>query len=103
MGLEEDRAIARKIRTLLKAHPKGLIITEISQRLGINQNSAAKYLEILLFTGQVEVRSIGMAKIYTVSQRVPLSGLLRFAREQIVDKFFEQKTVLCHVLRVRDF
>ncbi len=84
MGLEEDRAIARKIRTLLKAHPKGLIITEISQRLGINRNSAAKYLEILLFTGQVEVRQIGMAKIYTVSQRVPLSGLLRFAREQIV-------------------
>ncbi len=84
MGLEEDRAIARKIRTLLKAHPKGLIITEISQRLGINRNSAAKYLEILLFTGQVEVRQIGMAKIYTVSQRVSLSGLLRFAREQIV-------------------
>lgn len=84
MSLEEDRAIARKIRTLLKAHPKGLIITEISQRLGINRNSAAKYLEILLFTGQVEVRQIGMAKIYTVSQRVSLSGLLRFAREQIV-------------------
>jgi len=84
MGLEEDRAIARKIRTLLKAYPKGLIITEISQRLGINRNSAAKYLEILLFTGQVEVRQIGMAKIYTVSQRVPLSGLLRFAHEQIV-------------------
>ena len=84
MGLEEDRAIARKIRTLLKAHPKGLIITEIAQRLGINRNSAAKYLEILLFTGQVEIRQIGMAKIYTVSQRVPLSGLLRFAREQIV-------------------
>lgn len=84
MSLEEDRAIARKIRTLLKAHPKGLIITEISQRLEINRNSASKYLEILLFTGQVEVRQIGMAKIYTVSQRVPLSGLLRFAREQIV-------------------
>ena len=84
MGLEEDRAIARKIRTLLKAHPKGLIITEIAQRLGINRNSAAKYLEILLFTGQVEIRQIGMAKIYTVSQRVSLSGLLRFAREQIV-------------------
>lgn len=84
MGLEEDRAIARKIRTLLKARPKGLIITEIAQQLGINRNSAAKYLEILLFTGQVEVRQIGMAKIYTVSQRVPLSGLLRFAREQIV-------------------
>lgn len=84
MSLDEDRAIARKIRTLLKAHPKGLIITEISQRLGINRNSAAKYLEILLFTGQVEVRQIGMAKIYTSSQRVSLSGLLRFAREQIV-------------------
>ena len=84
MGLDEDRAIARKIRTLLKARPKGLIITEIAQQLGINRNSAAKYLEILLFTGQVEIRQIGMAKVYTVSQRVPLSGLLRFAREQIV-------------------
>jgi PAS domain S-box-containing protein len=84
MSLDEDRAIARKIRTLLKAHPKGLIISDIAQRLGINRNSAAKYLEILLFTGQVEVRQIGMAKIYAASQRVPLSGLLRFAQDQII-------------------
>ena len=84
MGLEEDRAVVRKIRTLLKAHPKGLIITEIAQRLKVNRNSAAKYLEILLFTGQVEVRQIGMAKIYSASQRVSLSGLLQFAQEQIL-------------------
>ncbi len=50
MGLDEDRAVVRKIRTLLKAHPKGLIITEIAQRLKVNRNSAAKYLEILLVT-----------------------------------------------------
>ena len=84
MGLDEDRAVVRKIRTLLKAHPKGLIITEIAQRLKVNRNSAAKYLEILLFTGQVEVRQIGMAKVYSVSQRVSLSGLLQFAQEQIL-------------------
>ena len=84
MGLDEDRAVVRKIRTLLKTHPKGLIITEIAQRLKVNRNSAAKYLEILLFTGQVEVRQIGMAKVYSASQRVSLSGLLQFAQEQIL-------------------
>lgn len=84
MGLDEDRAVVQKIRTLLKAHPKGLIITEIARQLRVNRNSAAKYLEILLFTGQVEVRQIGMAKVYSASQRVSLSGLLQFAQEQIL-------------------
>lgn len=84
MTLEEDRAAYKRIRTLLKSHHKGLIITEIARKLSLNRNSVAKYLEIMLITGQVEVRVIGMAKVYTLSQRVPLSAMLGFSSDLIM-------------------
>jgi predicted transcriptional regulator len=50
--LEEN--IITRIKILLQPHPKGLTITEISSRLKMNRNSVAKYLEVLLISGQVE-------------------------------------------------
>lgn len=84
MTLEEDRTAYKRIKTLLKFYHKGLIITEIARKLSLNRNSVAKYLEILLITGQVEVRVIGMAKVYTLSQRVPLSAMLGFSSDLIL-------------------
>jgi PAS domain S-box-containing protein len=79
-----DEGKITKIKRLLKAKPKGLTITDISQVLKINRNSVAKYLEILLITGQVEMRAYGNAKVYYLSQRVPFSAMLRFASELIL-------------------
>jgi PAS domain S-box-containing protein len=82
MILDEDKIT--KIKRLLKTRPKGLTISDISQVLKINRNSVAKYLEILLITGQVEMRAYGNAKVYYLSQRVPFSAMLRFASELIL-------------------
>lgn len=82
MILDEDKIT--KIKRLLKTRPKGLTISDISQGLKINRNSVAKYLEILLITGQVEMRAYGNAKVYYLSQRVPFSAMLRFASELIL-------------------
>lgn len=79
-----DQEKITRIKRLLKSRPKGLTISDISQILKLNRNSVAKYLEILLITGQVEMRLYGNAKVYYLSQRVPISSMLKFATELIL-------------------
>lgn len=73
----------RKIYTQLKFHPKGLTISDISRKLRMNRNSVAKYLEILLVEGRVEVEHHGAAKVYYPSHRVPISAMLSFSSDLI--------------------
>lgn len=80
----EDGEFLSRIRVLLKIHPRGLTISEISQRLKCNRNSVAKYLEILQISGAVEMQQMGAAKVYYLSQRIPLSNLLGFTKEGIL-------------------
>ena len=82
MILDQDNM--NRIKKLLKSRPKGLTISDIAQILKLNRNSAAKYLEILLITGQVEMKPFGNAKVYYLSQRVPISSMLKFATELIM-------------------
>ncbi|NYT16828.1 MAG: PAS domain S-box protein [Methanomicrobiales archaeon] len=79
-----DQEKITRIKRLLKARPKGLTISDISHNLKINRNSVAKYLEILLITGQVEMRMYGNAKVYYLSNRVPISSMLKFTNELIL-------------------
>lgn len=91
MILDQEKII--RIKKLLKSRPKGLTISDISQVLKVNRNSIAKYLEILLITGQVEMRLYGNAKVYYLSQRVPVSSMLKFASELILVLDNEMKVV----------
>ncbi|MBP1928788.1 PAS domain S-box-containing protein [Methanolinea mesophila] len=84
-----DQEKITRIKRFLKSRPKGLTISDISSALKINRNSVAKYLEILLITGQVEVKIFGNAKVYYLSSRVPISSMLRFASELILVLDFE--------------
>jgi len=49
-----------------------------------NKNTIGRYLDILLVSGQVDMRSYGMAKVFTLSQRVPLSAMLSYSKELIM-------------------
>ena len=82
MILEQEN-IAR-IKNLLKFKPKGLSISDISHNLKMNRNSVAKYLDLLLVSGQVEMRNYGTAKIYFLSHRVPLSAMLSFSSDLVI-------------------
>jgi two-component sensor histidine kinase/PAS domain-containing protein len=75
-GLEE-------IKELLRQEPHGLSILEISRELGIGRNVAAKYMSMLHAAGQVEVRRVAAAKIYTLAHRVPVSALLGLTTDLI--------------------
>ncbi len=78
------KEISLQIKNLLKEHPQGLRITDIIKKVKINRNTAGRYLENMLVSGQVEMRRFGMAKIYTLSQRVPLSALLSISSELVI-------------------
>lgn len=74
----------RKIREILKQIPQGMSVTEIARALGKNKHSVGRYLDILRVSGHVEMRNYGMAKVFTLSQRIPLSALLSFPSEMIM-------------------
>jgi PAS domain S-box-containing protein len=82
MGLKKE--ISDQIKDLLQKNPQGLSITEIVRAININRNTAGRYLENLLVSGQVELRHFGMAKIYRLSQRVPLSAVLSISAESVI-------------------
>ncbi|MFA5414530.1 MAG: PAS domain S-box protein [Methanoregula sp.] len=77
-------SITTQIKDALKKHPQGLSITDLVALVDINRNTAGRYLDSLLIAGQVEMRQFGMAKIYRLSQRVPVSAVLSISSELIM-------------------
>lgn len=73
-----------RIRSLLKIHPKGLTIEEVSQKLSLNRATAAKYLNSLVMSGQADLRNLGPAKLFSLTQRLPLTNLLSLASDLIL-------------------
>jgi PAS domain S-box-containing protein len=50
----------------------------------INRNLVAKYLDMLLIAGQVDMQIMGAAKVFFLSRRVPVSALLEFSSDLVI-------------------
>lgn len=72
------------IKDLLGQNPEGMSVTEIAKALKKNKNTTGRYLDILLISGQVDMRTYGMAKVFTLSKRVPLSAVLSYSKDLIM-------------------
>jgi len=72
-----------KILARLKANPRGMSVTDLSRDLAINRNTASRYLDMLLISGEVEMRTYGKAKVFYPSQRVPLSAMINFSSDGV--------------------
>jgi len=92
--IEKD-SISR-IKVLLKAHPKGLTITDISSKLKINRNSVSKYLEVLLISGQVETLSYGTAHVFFLTHRIPISAMLSISSHLVLTLDESNKVLFCN-------
>ena len=79
-----SREITAQIKDVLAKNPQGLNITDIVREIHINRNTAGRYLDKLLISGQVEMRHFGMAKIYALAHRVPISAVLSISSEFIM-------------------
>jgi PAS domain S-box-containing protein len=79
-----DQEKVDKIKRVLKWHQRGMTITDLASEMKINRNLVAKYLDMLLIAGQVEMQVIGAAKVFFLSRRVPISALLEFSSDLVV-------------------
>ncbi|WFN33780.1 PAS domain S-box protein [Methanogenium sp. S4BF] len=64
-----------QIRELLEKSPTGMTITEISATLGMHRNTTAKYLDMLVATGEIDRKRMGPAKAYFPARRMPAGAL----------------------------
>jgi len=90
------KEIAGKIKVLLEKNPQGLSITDIVKVVKISRNTAGRYLENLLVSGQVEMRRFGMSKIYLRSQRIPLSAVLSISSDLVVQLDSSQRIIFAN-------
>jgi len=72
------------IKDILRQNPEGMSVTDIAKALNKNKNTTGRYLDILLISGQVDMRTYGMAKVFTLSLRVPLSAVLSYSKDLIM-------------------
>ncbi|MDD1671162.1 MAG: PAS domain S-box protein, partial [Methanomicrobiales archaeon] len=82
-----------RIKALLKTHPRGLSITNLSSITGMNRNLIAKYLDMLVISGQVEIQQYGPAKVYFLSQRVPVTAMIEITSDLVMVLDQERKIV----------
>ena len=83
MGILDQEKVD-KIKRLLKWHQRGMTISDLASEMKINRNLVAKYLDMLLIAGQVEMQVIGAAKVFFLSRRVPISALLEFSSDLVI-------------------
>jgi PAS domain S-box-containing protein len=72
------------IRQHLLEHPQGLTQSDLSRDLKINRVSLAKYLATMVAYGELECRTIGKAKLYTLTKRLPLESILWHTEDHVI-------------------
>lgn len=88
-----EQELLDRILNILKFKPKGMTITEISHVTSIHRNSIAKYLQVLLASGKVDVQLVGNAKVYTTSRRLPITSMLQCSTDLIILLNEERKII----------
>ncbi|HTY52758.1 MAG TPA: PAS domain S-box protein [Methanomicrobiales archaeon] len=86
-----------RIKGLLKTHPRGLSITNLASITGLNRNLIAKYLDMLVISGQVEVQQYGPAKVFFPSQRIPVTAMIEISSDLVM--VLDQDRKIAHVNR----
>jgi PAS domain S-box-containing protein len=79
-----SRQVVEQIKDLLRQNPQGLSITDIARTVNINRNTAGRYLDKLLLSGKVEMHHFGMAKLFRLSERLPVSAVLSISSELVL-------------------
>lgn len=72
------------IEQLLQENPRGMTVSELALELSMSRNTIGKYLELMFLSGKVEIRTVGKAKLYYLAQRVPVTQLLNYSSDAVV-------------------
>ncbi len=79
-----DQERINRIKQSLKWHPRGMTISDIKTQVKMNRNLVAKYLDMLLISGHVEMQIVGAAKVYYIARTVPVSAILEFSSDLVI-------------------
>jgi PAS domain S-box-containing protein len=79
-----DEVHYRDIIELLRDAQKGLSIEEISKKVNLSRITTAKYLNSLFVSGQVNMRKVGPAKLFTLTTRLPAEQILSQSPDPIL-------------------
>jgi PAS domain S-box-containing protein len=82
--MEIDRDVLTGIKDVLKNNPRGMSVIEISGEIHRNRQSVAKYMEMLVMSGHVDVHNFGASKVFYLTQRLPISALLNLTSGFII-------------------
>jgi len=81
--MDQFRDEIHTIHEILKNANQGMSITDIARAMKKNNHSVGRYLDNMLMSGQVEMRTYGKAKVYTLSTRVPLDTIIGYTEDLI--------------------
>ncbi len=73
-----------RILDILKENPRGMSVSDIAAEIGLNRNTVSRYLDMLLISGQADMKTYGKAKVFYLSQRLPVSAMLDFSSDLVV-------------------
>ncbi|BBL66994.1 hypothetical protein MchiMG62_01750 [Methanoculleus chikugoensis] len=59
-------------------------VSDLAAAVGINRNTVSRYLDVLLVSGQAEMETYGKAKVFYLSQRVPIAAMLNFSSDLVL-------------------
>lgn len=68
-------------------------VRQIADAIEMNRISVARYLDVLLTSGKVDMVRYGQAKLYYISHRVPVSALLDFSSDYVIILGSNQKII----------
>ena len=91
-----DQEKVDRIKKILKGHSRGITITDLATKMEMNRNLIAKYLDILLISGQVDMQVIGASKVYFLTHRVPISSILEYSTDMLI--IFDQEKNIIQVI-----
>ncbi|HUT39207.1 MAG TPA: PAS domain S-box protein [Methanoregula sp.] len=88
-----DQEKVDRLKQILKWHSRGITISDLATKMEMNRNLVAKYLDILLVSGHVEMQVMGAAKVYFLSHRVPISSMLEYSNDMLIILNYERKII----------
>jgi PAS domain S-box-containing protein len=79
-----DRKKVEALKKVFGRYPDGATISALAVRTKMNRNLIAKYLQLLVSSGFLEMKSVGSARVYSISNRVPVQALIDYSSDLIV-------------------
>jgi PAS domain S-box-containing protein len=78
-GLDLGQDAVELIKEVLKNNPRGMTVTEISRKIGMNGQSTGRQLDVLAAAGHVDVKTFGRSKVFYLSQRIPVMAMMNLS------------------------